>query len=83
MGAPSYYALRVCERADGARWWASVRRALPDVPAPVRAIMAGRSRVELTSEEAWAVLAWARTLDGWDSDGYTPLWIYPVSPAER
>jgi hypothetical protein len=45
--------------------------------------MAGRSRVELTSEEAWAVLAWARNLDGWDSDGYTPLWIYPVSPAER
>jgi hypothetical protein len=83
MGAPSYYALRVCERADASLWWASVRRALPDVPEPIRAILAGRSRVEINADEAWAVLAWARKLEGWDSHGDTPLWIYPVNPAKR
>jgi hypothetical protein len=83
MGAPSYYALRVCERADASLWWACVRRALPDVPAPVRAILAGRSRVEISADEAWAVLAWARTLDGWEIGGRTALHIYPLSPGER
>jgi hypothetical protein len=44
--------------------------------------MGGRTRVEVTAEEAWALLAWARNVDGWESGGHTALWIYPVRPCE-
>ena len=48
----------------------------------MRAILAGRSRVEVSADEAVAVLRWARGLDGWDPDALAPVWIYPVTPAD-
>jgi hypothetical protein len=81
LSAPSYYALRVCPRADAPRWWASARGAAAAPPA-IAAILAGRSRVEMSAEEAVDALAWARELAGWDDDGFAPLSVFPAAPAE-
>jgi hypothetical protein len=77
----SYYALRVSDRAHGSAWLERARRA-PDAPPAIRAVLNGRWRVELTAEEAWAALAWARKVEGWDDDSRPPLWIYPIGPEE-
>jgi hypothetical protein len=79
---PSYFALRVCPRADSLEWWLSARRAVHGAPPAMRAILAGRSRVELSADEAGAVLRWARRLAGWDTDALAPVWIYPVAPVD-
>lgn len=79
---PSYYALRVCPRADAPRWWASARDAAHLAPAAIRAILSGSRRVELGAQEARDALSWARSLDGWDEDRLTPLWLYPFSPQD-
>ena len=75
------YAMRVSERAQGSRWLVNARRAA-DAPLAIRAVLNGRWRVELTPEEAWAALAWARKVEGWDEDSRPPLWIYPVGPED-
>jgi hypothetical protein len=77
----SYFALRVCPRAESLEWWRSARGAVHGAPLAMRAILAGRSRVEVSADEAAAVLRWARGLDGWDPDALAPVWIYPVAPA--
>ena len=77
--AHSYYALRVSPDADAGPWWESARGAGSAAPPPIRALLAGRSRVELTAHEAESVLAWARTLDGWDVDGHAPLRVHPAA----
>jgi hypothetical protein len=79
---PSYFALRVCPRAESLDWWLSARRALHEAPLPMRAILAGRTRVEVSADEAGAVLRWARGLDGWDPNAPAPVWIYPVAPVD-
>jgi hypothetical protein len=79
---PSYYALRVCPRADAARWWTSARQAADRAPLAIRAILDGRMRVEVSAEEAMAALSWAQTLDGWDAERLTALWVYPAAPAQ-
>ena len=49
----------------------------------MRALLSGRSRIEVSAEEAHEVLAWARTLDGWDDGGIrAPLVAYPAAGAE-
>jgi hypothetical protein len=73
---PSYYALRVCPRAHSPGWWAAARQAMADAPPAIRAILTGRSRVELSAAEAAEAIAWASGLPGWDSSGLTPLWVY-------
>ena len=80
LSAPSYYALRVCSRADAPRWWASARDAAAAAPPAIAAILAGRSRVEVSAEEAVDALAWARELPGWDDDILAPVWAYPAVP---
>ena len=82
LSAPSYYALRVRPSAHAPRWWASARDAAAAPPA-ITAMLAGRSRVEVSAEEALQALAWARALPGWDDDSLTPLWAYPAAPAGR
>jgi hypothetical protein len=62
--APAYFALRVCPRAESAQWWISARLAASSAPPPVRAILAGRTRVEVSAEEAAAALRWARSVPG-------------------
>ena len=80
-GTPrSYTALRVCPDAAASPWWASARHAGSTAPPAIRGILAGRSRVELTAHDAEHVLAWARTLPGWDDDGLVPLRVYPAAP---
>jgi hypothetical protein len=77
---PTYFALRVCLRADAPDWWAAAHRAHRTAPPPVRAILGGRTRVEVSAQEARAAIAWAAALDGWDPDGFNPLWVYPALP---
>ncbi len=77
---PSYYALRVCPEADAARWWEAARARARDAPAPIRALLTGRTRVEVSAGEALTALAWARALDEWDDDRLPPVWVYPEMP---
>ena len=81
----SYYALRVCPRADADAWWSAVRRR-DDVPHAVAALLGGRARIELTREEAGHALAWAGGIEGWPSTDAKPLFVYPPNapggPAE-
>ena len=77
----SYFALRVCLRADAPDWWAAARRAERSAPPAIQAILRGRTRVEVCADEARAAIAWAAALDGWDPDGFPPLWVYPALPA--
>jgi len=74
------YVLRAGGQAEDTRWWSSAIQALASAPPAVRAILSGRSRVEVSAEEAQAVLEWARALDGWDDDATAPLSSYPAGP---
>jgi hypothetical protein len=78
---PSYYALRVCSRAETPLWWASASAVAAGAPAAIRQILAGRTRVELSAQEAEEALAWARGIDGWDTDRLPPVYVYPRPPA--
>lgn len=80
MRIPSYFALRACPRATTSSWWSSARVAAATAPPVVRAILAGRARVEVSADEARAALAWARALDGWDDDALPPFVVYPLDP---
>jgi hypothetical protein len=71
----SYCALRVCPKASAPAWWAAAR-ARSDTPAAIWALMAGRTRVELTGEAAAQVLAWAEGVDGWAAADPKPLFIH-------
>jgi hypothetical protein len=76
--APRYTALRVRPDAQNSPWWAAARRAGVGAPPAIRSLLMGRSRVELSADEAVEALAWARALDGWD--GEPPLEVYPLEP---
>lgn len=70
--------LRAAGKAEETRWWASAIQAHASAPPAVRAILTGRSRVEVSAEEAEAVLVWASALDGWDESATAPLSTYPA-----
>jgi len=57
------------------RWWAAARRRA-DVPSAVAALLQGRTRVELTADEADAAMAWAETVDGWPDGDPRPLLVH-------
>ena len=80
--APTAHAPRptvVLRLNSGARLWqASARAAGEHAPGLVRALLAGRTRVELSCEEAEAAIAWARQVPGWDSDGAPALVAYEL-----
>ena len=76
----SYYALRVCPRSGAQEWWNAARRAEATAPAAIRALLVGRTRVELSQREARDALAWAAGLDGWGEHALPPVWIYPMAP---
>jgi hypothetical protein len=71
----SYSALRVCPRAAASDWWAAVRLR-QDAPAAIAALARGRSRVELTADDAVTALAWAGATEGWGSAEPKPLFIH-------
>ena len=77
MEPPSYYALRVSPDVQKSHWWSSARAAGASAPAAIRALLAGRARVEVSADEAAHVLAWARGLDGWTGEGGPPLRVHP------
>jgi hypothetical protein len=58
-------------------WWLAVRLRR-DVPVPLKTLLGGRSRVEVTDEEAAAALAWAETVDGWSAAEPKPLFVHHV-----
>jgi hypothetical protein len=78
--SPSYYAIRVRRSVSAAAWWSPARNAGESAPDAVQAILAGCSRVEVSAHEANDLLAWARTLDGWDACPDEPLFVYPSPP---
>jgi hypothetical protein len=41
------------------------------------ALLSGRSRVELSAEEAVSAIHWAAQLTGWDDWDQHPIFIYP------
>ena len=64
-------------RADPGTWrWAA--RTDDDAPPAARALLAGRTRIELSAREAREVFAWARSVPGWESD-VPALEAYPLS----
>lgn len=62
---PPYYALRVCPAPTRHRGGAPRARAADRAPWAIQAILAGRTRVEVSAQDAIAALSWARTLEGW------------------
>jgi hypothetical protein len=71
----SYLVLRPARSAETDGWWAAARRSA-DVPAAVTALMRGRTRVELSADEADATLLWAAGIDGWADADPKPLLVY-------
>jgi hypothetical protein len=70
----SYVVLRLDPAA--VVWLAAARRRGVEAPDPIRALLAGRSRVELGRDEAERALLWAAQLPGWDEDRRPPLFIH-------
>jgi hypothetical protein len=74
---PSYHALRVSTTVSAPEWWAAAQARIRQAPLPVRALPAGRRRVELSAEEAVLAIRWASRLSGWGENGEHPLVVYP------
>ena len=74
--SPSYHALRVGDSASLAEWQAQAHARKANAPTAIRAICAGRTRVELTAQEAARAIDWASRLPGWGSEGPAPLFVY-------
>ena len=71
----SYLALRVCTKASAPAWWLAAG-SRGDVPAAISALLGGRTRIELTAEEAAQALEWAASVDGWGTADPKPLFVY-------
>jgi hypothetical protein len=57
-------------------WLAAARHRASDAPSAIRALLAGRTRLEVTTAEAEQALAWAKQLPGWNDDARPALFIY-------
>ena len=73
----SYKALRAVRGSDAEPWWWSAARRSSSVPPPLGALLQGRTRIEVSAEEADAALAWAERLDGWAEANPKPLLVHP------
>jgi hypothetical protein len=71
----TYSVLRVDSRATAPLWWraASQRR---DAPAAITALLGGRTRVEVTREEAVQALAWAAAIADWPTADPKPVFVH-------
>jgi hypothetical protein len=69
-----YVVLRLDPSAGA--WLAAARLRGFEAPDPIRALLAGRSRVEVGRDEAELALAWAARLPGWNDDARPPLFIH-------
>ena len=75
QGHVTYAVLRVHGHPSAGAWWtaASQRR---DAPAAIAPLLAGRSRVEVTREEAVRALAWAAGIAGWAAAEPKPVFLH-------
>jgi hypothetical protein len=71
---PSYRVLRLDPTAR--EWLEAARGQTVDPPDAIRALLAGRSRVEVGPGEAERALQWAAQLAGWREDARPPLFVY-------
>jgi hypothetical protein len=72
----SYIALRAQPHAQAPEWWAAAHER-GDVALAIRGLLAGRTRVELTEQEAQGALTWASRLAGWNEPAVKPVFRYP------
>ena len=75
MVTTSYTALRAVTSPAADAWWVAARDS-DDVPHAVAALLSGRRRLEVSREEASAVIAWAAGVDGWRDVEPKPLLVY-------
>jgi hypothetical protein len=75
----SYHALRLSPGAEDDGWWSAARRR-PDTPRAIAVLLAGRSRIEVSRDEAAHALAWAEGVEGWVGADPKPLVVYPADP---
>jgi hypothetical protein len=71
----SYVVLRICPAASATAWWEAARQRR-DAPPPIAALIRGRSRIEVTPDEAAGALAWAGALAGWPTTDPKPLFVH-------
>jgi hypothetical protein len=71
----TYSALRVNSQSSARGWWtaASGRR---DAPPAITSLLGGRTRVEVTRDEAAHALTWAAGIAGWPTAGPTPVFLH-------
>jgi hypothetical protein len=72
----SYIALRAQPHEEAPEWWAAAH-ARGDAPTPIRGLLAGRTHVELSEQEARSALSWASRLEGWNEPAVRPVFRYP------
>ena len=75
----SYVVLRIDRAAD--EWIEAARTRLRTAPDPIRALLTGRSRVEVPPAEAESALQWASRLPGWDDDQRPALYVHTPGAA--
>jgi hypothetical protein len=80
---PTYYALRVCPKALLSDWWTAASARRRNAPPPVQALLGGRTRVEISAEEAVLAIHWAAQLSGWDDHDRPPIFLYPPLAADE
>jgi hypothetical protein len=73
--ASPHLVLRI-DPAAAREWLAAARDGSRDAPDSMRALLAGRSRVEVEPAEAERALAWGAQLPGWHEDGRPPLFVH-------
>ncbi len=73
--APSYHALRISRDAS-VEWCEHALKRRGSAPAAILALLGGRTRVELTAEEAADAIEWATRVQGWNDDGPPPLIVH-------
>jgi hypothetical protein len=77
--APQKAVLRIRPEASAPAWWDAVSRR-PDAPPAIGALLTGRRRVELPSQEATQALSWAENVDGWAAADPKPLFVHRPGP---
>ena len=75
----SYVVLRIDRAAD--EWVEAAPARVHAAQVPIRALLTGRSRVEVTPAEAAGALERASELPGWDDDGRPPLFVHTPGPS--
>ena len=71
----TYSALRVSSRSSARAWWTAASRR-QDAPPAIVSLLGGRTRVEVTRDEAAHALAWAAGIAGWPASGPEPVFLH-------